>query len=63
MGKILKGTVLYGRLESVLNVAWSQIEKKKTASLKGPLPSHCCELKHWIPLRYILHLRSYIEHS
>ena len=39
MGKILKGTVLRGRLESVLNVAWSQIEKKKkTASLKGPLP-------------------------
>ena len=38
MGKILKGTVLYSRLESVLNVAWSQIEKKKTASLKGPLP-------------------------
>ena len=36
MGKILKGTVLCGRLESVLNVEWSQIEKKKTASLKGP---------------------------
>lgn len=29
MGKILKGTVLYGPLQSVLNVAWSQIEKKK----------------------------------
>lgn len=38
VGKILKGTVLYGPLESVLNVAWSQIEKKKIASLKGLLP-------------------------
>lgn len=34
MGKILKGTVLCGRLESVLNVAWSQIEKKKQLAWK-----------------------------
>ena len=36
MAKILKGTVLCGRLESVLNVtvAWSQIEKKKQLAWK-----------------------------